>query len=62
LLGWQEVLLVHLSIMVVASILGIGLFSLQHRFETARWMDKGTWNVLEAALHGSSWLRPSCSG
>jgi acyl-lipid omega-6 desaturase (Delta-12 desaturase) len=55
--GWQEVLLVHLSIMVVASILGIGLFSLQHRFETARWMDKGTWNVLDTALHGSSWLR-----
>lgn len=57
LLGWQAVLLVHLPIMVVASILGIGLFSLQHRFETARWMDKGVWNVLDTALQGSSWLR-----
>jgi omega-6 fatty acid desaturase (delta-12 desaturase) len=56
LLGWREVLVVHLSIMVVASILGIGLFSLQHRFETARWMHTGSWNVLDTALHGSSWL------
>jgi acyl-lipid omega-6 desaturase (Delta-12 desaturase) len=30
-LGWQQVLLVHLSTMVMASILGVWLFSLQHR-------------------------------
>ncbi len=57
LLGWQQVLLVHLPVMAVASILGVGLFSLQHRFETARWMEKGNWSFVEAALHGSSWLR-----
>jgi omega-6 fatty acid desaturase (delta-12 desaturase) len=56
LLGWQAVLLVQLSIMMVASILGVGLFSLQHRFETARWMDRGSWTFVDAALHGSSWL------
>jgi omega-6 fatty acid desaturase (delta-12 desaturase) len=57
LLGWRQVLLVHLPVMVVASILGIGLFSLQHRFETARWMENANWSFVEAALHGSSWLR-----
>ena len=56
LLGWRDVLIVHLSIMIVASILGIGLFSLQHRFETARWMHTDKWNVLDTALMGSSCL------
>jgi len=57
LLGWRTVLLVHLPVMVVASILGVWLFSLQHRFETARWVVKGKWHFVDAALEGSSWLR-----
>ena len=36
LFGWQKVLMIHLPVMVVASILGVWLFSLQHRFETAQ--------------------------
>lgn len=57
LLGWREVLLVHLPIMVVASILGVWLFSLQHRFETSRWLNHGDWSFVEAALEGSSYFR-----
>jgi len=56
LVGWQEVLLVHVPVMVVASILGVWLFSLQHRFETARWTVKGDWSFVDAALEGSSWF------
>jgi len=56
LLGWRQVLLVHLPIMAVASILGVWLFSLQHRFETAHWTDRGKWSFVGAALDGSSWL------
>jgi omega-6 fatty acid desaturase (delta-12 desaturase) len=56
LLGWQEVLLVHLPIMAVASILGVWLFSLQHRFETAHWTMRGEWSFVDAALRGSSWF------
>ena len=56
LLGWDEVLLVHVSIMVIGSILGVWLFSLQHRFETAYWMRKAEWNAADASLRGSSWL------
>jgi acyl-lipid omega-6 desaturase (Delta-12 desaturase) len=57
LLGWRQVLLVHLPIMVVASIVGVWLFSLQHRFETAHWTAKGEWRFIEAALDGASWFR-----
>ena len=56
LVGWREVLMVHVPIMVVASILGVWLFSLQHRFETARWTVKGDWSFVDAALEGSSWF------
>ncbi len=56
LLGWRQVLLVHLPVMIVASILGVWLFSLQHRFETAHWTEKGEWTFVEAALDGASWF------
>lgn len=54
--GWREVLLVHLPIMTVASILGVWLFSLQHRFDTARWTTRSNWSFVDAALQGSSWF------
>ncbi len=57
LLGWQHVLMVHLPIMVVASIVGVWLFTLQHRFETAQWTSEKQWSFIDAALAGSSWLR-----
>ncbi len=57
LLGWREVLMVHLPIMGVASIVGVWLFTLQHRFETAQWTNEARWSFTEAALTGSSWLR-----
>jgi len=55
--GWQEVLVIHLPIMVVASIVGVWLFSLQHRFETARWARHGAWDPSDASMEGSSWFR-----
>jgi omega-6 fatty acid desaturase (delta-12 desaturase) len=57
LFGWQRVLTIHLAVMVVASISGVWLFSLQHRFETARWTGKGEWDAAHASMEGSSWLR-----
>jgi omega-6 fatty acid desaturase (delta-12 desaturase) len=53
---WQTVLLIHLPVMVIASIAGVWLFSVQHRFETARWTAKGDWSFADAALQGSSWF------
>ncbi len=57
LLGWHEVLLVHLSVMAVASVLGVWLFSVQHRFDSAHWTSRAHWRFVDAALAGSSWLR-----
>jgi omega-6 fatty acid desaturase (delta-12 desaturase) len=55
-LGWREVLLVHLPIMVVASIVGVWLFSLQHRFEMTHWTRRADWNPSDASMLGSSWF------
>jgi omega-6 fatty acid desaturase (delta-12 desaturase) len=57
LLGWQQVLTVHVSLMVVASIIGVWLFSVQHRFDTARWMRGGDWDPMIASMEASSWLQ-----
>ncbi len=54
--GVKTVLLVHLPAMLLASITGIWLFSVQHRFEEAQWARKADWNTAEAALHGTSYL------
>jgi omega-6 fatty acid desaturase (delta-12 desaturase) len=57
LLGWQPVLLVQLPVIVMASIIGVWLFSVQHRFEASLWTRQGDWTAASASLHGSSWLR-----
>jgi omega-6 fatty acid desaturase (delta-12 desaturase) len=54
--GWREVLAIHVSIMAVASILGVWLFSLQHRFETTRWKRRADWDPTEASMDASSWF------
>ncbi|WP_035693645.1 fatty acid desaturase [Azospirillum halopraeferens] len=55
-LGFQNVLMVHLPIMAVASIIGVWLFSLQHRFEDTLWARRPDWNHVDASLRGSSHL------
>jgi omega-6 fatty acid desaturase (delta-12 desaturase) len=55
--GLPAVLMVHLPILVIASIVGVWLFSLQHRFDGAVWARQGDWAMATAALRGSSYLR-----
>ncbi len=57
LLGAGPVALVQLPTIVIASILGVWLFSVQHRFENAVWLRQENWNATEAALFGSSHLK-----
>jgi omega-6 fatty acid desaturase (delta-12 desaturase) len=54
LVGVGPFLLVHLPITLLAASIGVWLFYVQHQFETTRWKSEGTWNLHEAALHGSS--------
>lgn len=57
LFGIKTVLLVHLPGLFLASIIGIWLFSVQHRFEESQWFSKGDWTQANAALHGTSYLK-----
>lgn len=57
LLGFGAVAAIHLPIMGVASIVGVWLFSIQHRFERTQWSRQGKWRFADAALQGSSHLR-----
>jgi omega-6 fatty acid desaturase (delta-12 desaturase) len=56
-LGYGRVAAVQLPVMVGASIVGVWLFSVQHRFEGALWSAEGSWNFAAAALGSTSYLR-----
>ena len=56
-LGFRDVLLVQLPTSIVASIIGVWLFSLQHRFEGALWTRHDAWSPVAASLRGSSHLQ-----
>ena len=55
-LGYGRVAAVQLPIMVIASIVGVWLFSVQHRFEHAQWMRDASWGFAAASLGGTSYL------
>ena len=56
-LGYGRVAAVQLPIMVLASIVGVWLFSVQHRFEHALWAPDAEWNFAAASLRSTSHLR-----
>jgi omega-6 fatty acid desaturase (delta-12 desaturase) len=55
--GFGPVALVLLAVIVPASIAGVWLFSVQHRFEGVRWTWHADWDPVAASLEGSSFLR-----
>ncbi|HEY1723341.1 MAG TPA: fatty acid desaturase [Magnetospirillaceae bacterium] len=55
--GFREMLLVHAPIIGLAAVLGVWMFSLQHRFRGATWMRGTAWSVRAASLNGSSFLK-----
>jgi len=54
--GIAGVLKVQLPVVVISTMVGVWLFSVQHRFEGARWARREEWNFSDAALKGSSYL------
>jgi omega-6 fatty acid desaturase (delta-12 desaturase) len=56
-IGIRQVLLVQLPIVALMSIIGVALFSLQHRFDGVLWARQGSWTMIDAALKGSSYFR-----
>lgn len=56
-LGFGRLAAVQVPVMIVASTMGVWLFSVQHRGESARWLRRGDWNATVAALESSTCLR-----
>ena len=57
LFGFERVLVVHLPMMAAASMAGVWIFSVQHRFEGTVWRRQPDWTFMAASLRGSSYLR-----
>jgi omega-6 fatty acid desaturase (delta-12 desaturase) len=57
LVGFGPVAFVQLLVISLAAIIGAWLFSIQHRFERARWLPGADWQHAAAALEGSSYLK-----
>src|SRR5436189_206984 len=51
-IGFGPVLAVQLPTMLLASIIGVWLFSVQHRFECTHWASEPDWSFATAALYG----------
>jgi len=54
-IGWAAFLTVFLSTTLLAAMMGVWLFYVQHQFEETHWRRTGDWNLQEAALYGSSY-------
>ncbi|MGI4797937.1 MAG: fatty acid desaturase family protein [Janthinobacterium lividum] len=55
--GLRMVLLVHVPAITLSAIIGIWLFSVQHRFEEAQWSHEENWTATQSALQGASYLK-----
>ena len=56
-LGYECVAAVQLPVLVLAAIIGVWLFSVQHRSERTRWVRHDAWDPTSAALQGATYLR-----
>lgn len=54
--GFGTVALIQLPIMVLASIIGVWLFTVQHRSDHTVWARREDWNATTASLEGSTHL------
>jgi len=55
--GFWSIFLVQVPVVALTAMLGVSLFSLQHRFDGVVWARQGDWSVTTAALHGSSYFK-----
>ena len=57
LVGFEALLLVQLPVSLLAAIIGVWLFAVQHRGAETRWSRNHEWTATGAALEGSNYLR-----
>ena len=53
-IGFAQVVMIHLPIVLLSSLAGVWLFYVQHQFEHTYWRQDADWDFHEAAVHGSS--------
>ncbi|NIR53030.1 fatty acid desaturase [candidate division KSB1 bacterium] len=56
-IGFTNVLLVQMPILMIGMAAGVWLFYIQHQFEEAYWERQEEWDYVAAALEGSSFYR-----
>lgn len=56
-LGLKYYLAIQLPILYFASIMGVWLFFVQHQFEEVYWSNDSEWDIVKAALQGSSYYK-----
>ena len=56
-LGFGRVIEIQLPVMMMAAIVGVWLFTVQHRSEWTVWARQKDWNAVTASLEGSTYLR-----
>lgn len=54
---WYYYLLIQLPVLFVASVAGVWLFFVQHQFEEVYWSKNEEWDIVKAALEGSSFYK-----
>ncbi len=57
LIGFKTFLMIQLPIIFVGGLIGIWLFYVQHQFEETYWSKSEQWDVIQAALKGSSYYK-----
>lgn len=55
LIGFWPFVAIHLPVAILAGMIGVWLFYVQHQFEETYWKDDAAWSHPQASLHGSSY-------
>jgi omega-6 fatty acid desaturase (delta-12 desaturase) len=56
-IGLDTYLLIQLPVILIAGVLGLWLFYVQHQYEGVYWARDGQWDATQAALEGSSYYK-----
>lgn len=56
-LGFKYYLLIQIPVLFFSSAMGVWMFFIQHQFEDVYWEREGEWDILNAALKGSSFYK-----
>jgi omega-6 fatty acid desaturase (delta-12 desaturase) len=57
LIGWQNLIIIQLGVLLLGGSAGIWLFYVQHQFEEVYWASDEEWNYVASALLGASYYK-----